>query len=184
MENITALVPYTIPDLQAEYGLKSRQAVYDRLKILNISSIKQGTQSLMRASDKQALDELHHYLQTPGRSLSGFVEEKGIAAATPEADNGHITTQTASSTASAPTTLEAIQALAQALRPPVAPLEHYRALLFAVENELILTSAEVKALIGIKPSSESFTRGRFTFTRAGKIGNQSAWLISKVSLEK
>jgi hypothetical protein len=62
--------------------------------------------------------------------------------------------------------------------------ERYKKLLWYAENQIQLASDELRCLIGIKPSGSEFTRGSFTFTRMGKIGNQSAWSIQKIKKEK
>ncbi|HLO47112.1 MAG TPA: hypothetical protein VK211_01600 [Kamptonema sp.] len=47
----------------------------------------------------------------------------------------------------------------------------------------LLTSAEVKQLIGVKPTvrkgETELLRGSFAFVKAGKIGGQSAWKVLK-----
>lgn len=57
--------------------------------------------------------------------------------------------------------------------------QRYKKLLWYAENQIQLASDELRSLIGIRPSGTKFTRGSFTFTREGKIGNQSAWSIKK-----
>jgi hypothetical protein len=44
-------------------------------------------------------------------------------------------------------------------------------------NGWLISTAEVKQLIGAKPSGERFTRGSFAFIRSGKIGGQNAWKV-------
>ena len=63
------------------------------------------------------------------------------------------------------------------------PLGHLAALERAIDNEWLLTTAQIKNLIGTKPyckrGNNSYERGSFIFTKSGKIGNQSAWKVSK-----
>ena len=47
----------------------------------------------------------------------------------------------------------------------------------------LLTTAEIQQLIGVKPTAatgtSTYQRGSFTFTKAGKIGSQTAWRVTK-----
>ncbi|NEP79265.1 MAG: hypothetical protein F6K39_14480 [Okeania sp. SIO3B3] len=58
---------------------------------------------------------------------------------------------------------------------------HWELLQKAVDNKWILPTSEVKELIGVKPRTSPFIRGAFKFIKCGKIGNQSAWSVEKVS---
>lgn len=59
------------------------------------------------------------------------------------------------------------------------PILHWEKLQKVVDNQWILSTSEVKELIGIKPRISPFIRGAFKFTKCGKIGNQSAWNVEK-----
>ena len=63
------------------------------------------------------------------------------------------------------------------------PLWNLEALERAIANEWLLTTAQIKSLIGTKPyckkGKNSYERGSFMFTKSGKIGNQTAWKVSK-----
>ena len=63
------------------------------------------------------------------------------------------------------------------------PLWNLSALERAIANEWLLTTAQIKNLIGTKPSCKKgnnyYERGSFVFTKSGKIGNQTAWKVSK-----
>lgn len=63
------------------------------------------------------------------------------------------------------------------------PLWNLEALERAIANEWLLTTAQIKNLIGTKPSCKKgkslYERGSFVFTKSGKIGNQTAWKVSK-----
>lgn len=62
-------------------------------------------------------------------------------------------------------------------------ISHWEQLQKVVDNGWILSTAEIKELIGIKPRISPFIRGAFKFTKCGKIGNQSAWNVEKNSTE-
>ncbi len=72
-----------------------------------------------------------------------------------------------------------VERIAAAIRPTAAPLAHLEQLEKAVAHEWLLTSADVKRVIGVKPKGDSFLRGSFTFIRSGMIGNQTAWRVVK-----
>jgi hypothetical protein len=63
------------------------------------------------------------------------------------------------------------------------PLWYMDVLERAQSSNWLLTSEEVEQLIGVKPKCEagkdSFQRGCWIFTKAGKMGLQTAWRISK-----
>ncbi|BAY11898.1 hypothetical protein [Calothrix sp. NIES-2098] len=63
------------------------------------------------------------------------------------------------------------------------PLWYMDVLERAQSSNWLLTSEEIEKLIGVKPKCEagqdSFQRGCWIFTKAGKMGLQTAWRISK-----
>jgi hypothetical protein len=62
-------------------------------------------------------------------------------------------------------------------------LSEYEELEKAVTHKWILSTGKVKELIGVTPrvgkDEMTFVWGSFTFTKAGKLGNQMGWLVSK-----
>ncbi|MFM6117440.1 MAG: hypothetical protein ACKPEO_28280 [Sphaerospermopsis kisseleviana] len=62
-------------------------------------------------------------------------------------------------------------------------LSEYEELEKAVAHKWILSTAKVKELIGITPrvgkDEMTFVWGSFTFTKAGKLGNQMGWVVTK-----
>lgn len=60
------------------------------------------------------------------------------------------------------------------------PLSHWEELEKAVDKGWLLSTSEVKCLIGVKPRNHTYIRGAFKFIKSGKIGNQSAWLVEKI----
>ena len=72
-----------------------------------------------------------------------------------------------------------VERLATALKPATSPLAHWEQLEKAVAHDWLLTTGDVKRVIGVKPKGDSFARGSFTFVRSGTIGNQAAWRVVK-----
>ncbi len=62
---------------------------------------------------------------------------------------------------------------------PSNTISHWEKLDQAVERGYILSTSEVAKLLGTKPKGKEWTRGALKFTRAGKIGNQSGWQVTK-----
>ncbi|WP_035984822.1 hypothetical protein [Leptolyngbya sp. KIOST-1] len=75
---------------------------------------------------------------------------------------------------------ETLQARPQ---PPVNPLWYMEVLEQACASGWILASEEIHQLIGVHPTcpkgQDSFRRGTWVFTKAGKLGGQTAWQVSK-----
>jgi len=61
------------------------------------------------------------------------------------------------------------------------PLWYHRELEEAAEVGWLLTTKEVRALIGVKPHGPEYRRGCWLFVKMGRIGNQSAWTVEKIS---
>jgi hypothetical protein len=59
----------------------------------------------------------------------------------------------------------------------------YEELEKAVTHQWILSTSKVKELIGVAPrvgkDEMTFVWGSFTFTKAGKLGNQMGWVVTK-----
>ena len=162
---------YPISELQQRYGLTSRQSVYDRMKALAIEPIARGKLS---SEQLDKLDKLDKHLKSGG-TLSDFesshteimpaaIEPAAATAINQERENF----------------LELIEAIARHIAATRDPLQHYTALERAIASGWILSTAEVKALIGVKPTGDRFQRGSFIFIRAGKIGAQAAWRVAKI----
>ena len=75
-------------------------------------------------------------------------------------------------------------ATASSKQPDPNPLWYMDVLEKAIANNWILSTDEVEKLIGVKPHCHhdegSFARGTWIFTKAGKIGAQLGWKVSKV----
>jgi hypothetical protein len=76
------------------------------------------------------------------------------------------------------------ETLTPSAQPPTDPLWYMDALERASAGKWILTSEEVKHLIGVQPTcakeSDSFQRGCWVFIKAGRLGSQTAWRVKKV----
>ncbi|NET11854.1 MAG: hypothetical protein F6K08_02860 [Okeania sp. SIO1H6] len=65
------------------------------------------------------------------------------------------------------------------------PLWYHEELEKAAVGGWLLSTAEVKQLIGVKPyckkASNIYTRGSWQFIKVGKIGGATAWKVQKVN---
>jgi hypothetical protein len=161
---------FPISKLQERYSLSSRQAVYDRINALKIEPAARGKLSSVQL-DK--LDKLDKHLKSGG-TLSDFAEVEVMPlpkdmelmpAPQPEPFTDFV---------------ELVKEIATAIKPAADPLQHYEALERAAANQWILTTTEVKSLIGTTPKGDEYTYGAFAFVRAGRLGRSAGWRVMKV----
>lgn len=164
--------PYPVSQLMSRYGI-GKQAVYNRLDALNIKPTKQGNRSYISLDQLQALDSLHDHIAAGG-TMANFQSP-------PSESSLSLVDSVDRPTGLSKTDdlITLIERIAAALRPTEQPLAHLEQLEKAVANNWLLTTTDVMRVIGVKPKGDSFARGSFTFIRSGKIGNQSAWRVTK-----
>ena len=166
---------YPIGDLQERYGLTSRQAVYDRIKALKIEPAARGKLS---SDQLDKLDKLDEHLKAGG-TLSDFAD---VAIAPLPKELAQIP-QNSERTFTIGELSKLLEVLAKLTNPPE-PLLHLKELERAAAAGWLLTSEQVRQLVGVKLATRkgdrSFTRGSFSFMKSGKIGNQTAWRVVKV----
>lgn len=171
---------FPVSELQQRYQLGEYQSVINRYKHLGIKPFKKGRSSFITAEQLQQLDNLNEFLKTSGAKMSDYSPRTGsdggelavMDAAIEESREGEITITVSELS-------QLVRSVASAMQQPVEPLLHLKELEGAAAAGWLLTSAEVKALIGTKPSGDVFHRGSFSFARAGKIGNQISWRVLK-----
>jgi hypothetical protein len=166
--------PYPVSELQNRYNI-GKQAVYNRLDALKIKPEKQGNRSYISLEQLQLLDRLHQHITTGG-TMADF-QSPPIETSLSQVDSVDSPSginELPSGLSKPDDLITLIERIATALKPTADPLAHLEQLEKAVTNNWLLTTADVKRVIGVKPTGDSFTRGSFTFVRAGKIGNQSA----------
>ena len=186
---MTDIDRFPVKELMGRYGI-GRTALYDRFKHANIKPDKEGTRSFISGEQLAELDRLNDHLASGG-SLSDFApaysfpEEGQQLALIP---NSSADVQPIEP-ASLQVLVEAVsvgveRAIASQAQPPN-PLWYMKELKQAAEEGWLLTTSEIRELIGVKPTankgSNTYKRGCWTFTKAGKIGNQTAWQVSKQS---
>lgn len=178
---------YAVSGLQERYNLKSRQAVYDRLDSLGIKPITRGKLSAEQLND---LDNLQEWLKAnPNGSIADFprgakvvelidVDRQAFNSQQPTTSN--LSSGWVDKSDNFDQTLMLVESIARQIAASKDPLQHYAALERAIASGWLLSSSEVRSLIGTKPTGDRYQRGNFVFIRSGKMGNQSAWRVAKV----
>lgn len=119
-----------------------------------------------------SFDRYHHHLTEEGGTRKSFEQPIAIRSSAIEPvhfeDNGDI--------------LALIEAISRhfASARSVDPIARQKALIYVVENTIILGTGKVRELIGVKPKGDSYRWGSFVFDRAGKIGRELGWRVRKV----
>ncbi|NEP13743.1 MAG: hypothetical protein F6K14_26785 [Symploca sp. SIO2C1] len=173
---------FPVSQLQERYGI-GKQAIYNRLEALSIKPFKEGKHSYVTASDLRSLDRLHNHIQSGG-SMADFSSHNKSKSFS-QLDKVDVTSGLVEVTellavieacvkASTEAAISAIQ--------PKSPLWYHWELTKVMEAGILLTTAEVKELIGVKPVCQGgqkfYKRGSWTFVKSGKIGSQTAWRVS------
>lgn len=185
---MTNIDPYPISALQDRYRLSSRQAVYDRINKLGIQPASRGKIS---SDQLDKLDRLDNWIKV-GKTIENFISSERLAAVTnepgaaivmPTPKSQDLPTSLHTFEANSTSLIQLVYEIAAALGPQVDPLQHLECLERAASQDWLLTTGEVKQLIGVKPyvnGSDRFTRGSFAFVKSGKIGSCIAWRVVKV----
>jgi hypothetical protein len=166
---------FPVKDLPSRYNV-GRTALYARFTAALITPEKDGTRSYISGKELEELDRLDSHLKTGGK-LEDFQpannqslvvsQESAVSGAPRSADNFN-------------EALQLVEAITRHIAATRDPLQHYAALERAIASGWLLSTTEVRALIGVKPTGDRFQRGCFTFIKSGKIGTQAAWKVLKV----
>ncbi|NEO17276.1 MULTISPECIES: hypothetical protein [unclassified Moorena] len=190
-----------VKDLQTKYNI-GRSALYERFKHANVKPNKEGTRSFVSGEQLSELDRLHNHLEGGGTfedfeslSTTGNSQEAISLNSSPNSSlNVH---RTNSWEAEREPLLEVlIDAMKQSFHyaitygvslpnagKPVTAIDRHQQLKVAAEEGWLLTTLEVKELIGVKPQAgkgeNKYTRGSWTFIKSGKIGRGTAWRVER-----
>lgn len=161
-----------INTLLHRYGLKSRQAVYDRLKDLKIKPARRGK---ITQEDLLVLDELDKHINSGG-TIENFVRSPEVLPVD-KMDKWEEPTETP--------TIEMLLALIEKIvlhqLPLRSSLSQFEELEKAATNGWILPTSVVRSIAGIVPRGNNFSRGSFVFIRSGKVGREAGWIVQKNS---
>ena len=183
---------YPVSQLRERYGI-GKQAEINRRKHLGIKPTKIEGVYYVNQEQLDLLDSLDRYLKETGGKMSDF--DPSLAVDSLDSTDGLTTLDPVESTPvkyQEATLIDSkqinseweplIEILAKKLQPIQSPLKNWRELEEACSNGWLLTTKQVQALAGVKPQGAQWVRGSFLFTKAGKIGNQTAWSVQKVSV--
>lgn len=185
---------YPVSKLKERYQI-GKQAEINRRKHLKIKPLKKDGTNYITKEELDLLDSLDQYLKETGGKMSDFspkstglaVESSGGHTGLDSVDSTEVEYQEAKLIENNPDDQNLdnnwnllIETLAKNLQPARSPLQHWRELEEASEKGWLLTTSQVKELAGAKPKGEKWQRGSFLFTKASKIGSQTAWLVEKI----
>ncbi len=163
-----------------------RTALYDRFKHANIKPEKEGTRSFVSGEQLKELDRLNDHLAA-GRSFEDFKplfteQDLDLTISPNSSPNVHQgTTQQWETLVKAIS--KGMEKVTINIVQPKSPLWYLEQLKLAAEEEWLLTTSEVRELIGVKPytlkGQDTYKRGCWLFVKKGKIGGQTAWLVTK-----
>jgi hypothetical protein len=166
-----------LKELMERYNLNSRQSLYARFKSLGLN-LEKGERGKIDASPEQVelLDELDEHLKIGG-SLKNFLPSvNSVVVGNLESVEDRVSTEQQM--------LEMLVGAIASNLQPRSSLWYHEELEKAAAGGWLLTSQEVKGLIGVKPKcgkgSDRFIRGCWTFVKTGKVGGAFGWRVEKV----
>jgi hypothetical protein len=179
---------YPVANLKERYGI-GKQAEINRRKHLGIKPSKVEGTYYVTQSQLDLLDSLDQWLTQKGGKMKDFDPSLAVESTDkptrldsediPATDYQEATLIEREEEAKPEWDL-LLEMLAEKLSPPRSLLENWRELEEASEKGWLLTSKQVHKLAGAKPHGSKWQRGSFVFTKAGKIGRETAWLVEKM----
>ena len=182
---------FPVSELKQRFKI-GKQAEINRRKYLGIVPTKVDGVYVVDDEQLSTLDELDQYLNSsPKAKMSDFkvksteyspVNSSPVQSSVMEAtlideeleDSSDIVLRD-----NEPTDLTfLVETIAKTIAP-VNPIGHWEKLQWLVDNEIIISTSEVQALLGTKPKGDVWSRGSFVFNKVGKLGNQSSWEVTK-----
>lgn len=176
-------MPYPVAKLKEQFNI-GKQAEINRRKALNISPYKdENGVFVITDDDYKTLQLLDSFLKkNPTAKITDFeinaTESSGSSLVESSQSTG---LETIKMNAEIETRqldfFDEIELLGDRIASKLKPHSKDEALLWYGENKILISSAQVKELIGVSPKGQEFVRGSFKFIKSGKIGNQSAWRV-------
>lgn len=203
---------YPVTELQRRYSV-GKQTVYNRLDRLDIKPFKEKRRSYVTADQVRLLDELHRHIVS-GKTMADFqvttipvelsmttlardrmaaqfmpLGSRTFYANDEEDEDESLVDSSTFPVDSGLVHISAIKELVKAIASVLGtqdPIHYMNVLERAAASNWILSTSEVKALIGVKPrlkkGSYSFSRGCWVFTASGKVGSQTGWKVCQHSI--
>ena len=183
-----------VKSLLDRYGV-ARSQIFNRLKALNITTIKRKQKAYVNGDHLALLDQLHELIQQDYTLDSAVTLILGDRVRQSHTTDGQYlvhtpgpTLEQSHGTAGQLEMLQALMAMIahqQTPAPPPAPpnpLSRFEQLQAIADNDWRPSTSELAEILGLSSlSGSSIERYGFRFTRAGKNGAQSAWKVEKCS---
>ena len=177
MADLTPIHRHPVAVIQQESGL-SRSAFYKRMNQAGVVPTRIGQNSFLSPEQVQALEALKDYIQAggnpetfPGRLQNHPEVDRALALFQPETRPSPAPMEEAEEDQEAPEELVA------------AAVSHLDGLLSfltkAARLSWELPTSQVQLLVGAKPRGATFSRYGFTFTQAGKHGQETSWRVER-----
>jgi hypothetical protein len=174
---------FPVSDLFSRFNI-GRQALYNRLEALDIRPAKVGNRSYVDSFQLDRLDSLHEHIVAGGRMIDFEVDTVDSSGGYGELDALDMSGGRNDSGIELITRI-VVSAVTQSISATslVNPVAYMDSLEKAIEKNWVLTTGEVRSLIGVKPNADRegiYRRGRFVFKKVGRIGRESGWSIQKI----
>lgn len=140
----------------------ARSLLYTRMKDLNIKPEKDSKQAYLNATQLAQLDALDQHIKA-GKTTGEFLSAKDRQLTQSSVPLANFT--------------PSIYFPSKYLH-----LQYLECLDRAAAQNWLLTSKEVKKLIGVSPIGARYVRGSFVFVKCGKIGRSRSWKVEKISI--
>jgi hypothetical protein len=187
----TEIDNFPVSQLQNRFSI-GKQAVYNRLDALDIKPFKEGNKSYITADQLQLLDRLHEHINQGGtmaefpKSTASPVDS--LKSPVDKSDSPVEIVETGMNLSTANNLEALVQVVSTGVEKAIAtsteaksPLWYMVELKRAADEGWLLTTKEVKDLIGVKPNTKkgekTYKRGNWLFIKSGRIGNQTAWKV-------
>jgi hypothetical protein len=181
---------FTVQGLVDRYTI-DRSSLYKRINGLKnlgyaMTPASESGKSIYSLQQVTTLDALHKHLNFAGNKISDFPRIGAPSDSLTRQSYATVLRDSRASSmlvpdpASSPSIVELVQAIAQSIHPPD-PLANLEALERAAAHGWLLSTSQLKTLIGAVPGGDRFSRYGYNFERAGKNGRETAWRIAKVS---
>lgn len=176
---------FSIKELLERYNLQEKKTIYRWRKVAGIKEFSKDDRGRVAATleEVEKLDKVAEHVKKPRANLSDFIPSlptEVVKAVVPQAEFLELP-----SNPDFASVVKAIERIAKAIEGNKS-LDSYKWLEVASDRGWLLATSEVKKLVGVSPStrknSDFFSRGSWRFTKAGKIGRETAWRVEKVEI--
>jgi hypothetical protein len=174
----------TINDLCEKYDV-TRSTLYSWINAGNVATIKEGIKTVVPDEELHKIEDVRDWLGK-NNPLKNYVPTTSTSAIdiTSFADTADLA-DAPTKIVPAPDPLQLslfVDLVADKISSNFgSPLKHWDELERAAQNNYIISSKEITVLLSVRPHGKIWERGAFRFTHCGKIGNQKAWMVSKIN---